>query len=217
MTHQRDHKAIYARRKARAELARTQPTFGTTVLAIPDDLTLDQWAAIGNDLRSAINSTPWWVGDWLVYAQQRFETDEAGNAVSSGVAEVNRRLADLGFEHAQTLRCLRVAAKFPPAARREELSWAHHDEVSALDSSTANHLLNEAVECGWSTAQLRDQVRRHKALNPAQEALPGHSRPVRFSVRFTPPEDPQVLVRLEERLNAVLAELGIDGQVKLAS
>jgi hypothetical protein len=194
-----------------------EPIYGTTVLAIPNDVTIDQWADIGTTLRSAINSTPWWIGDWLIYAHQHFETDPDGNATSTGAAAVRRRLADLGFEHDTVERCKRVAAKFPPADRREGLSWAHHLEVAALDSADAHHLLNEALEAGWSTRELREHVRRLQAIDTGgQEALPGLAKPVRMSWTLTGVEDPRVLDEVETAVNEVLKRYGIEGKVKVA-
>jgi hypothetical protein len=260
MTGQRDHRAVYARRKARAAAAGTtvhalrksdetpmtdveqaelsdeewqafaegagfetglpvqrahEPVYGTTVLAIPEGLTLDQWTEIGAHLATAVNSTPWWVGDWIIYAHTTFETDDDGNAISTGGAAVRVRLAELGFEHETIDRCRRVAAKFPPSARHETLSWAHHLEVAALEPDDAHRLLHEAATEAWSTRDLRERVRRLTAID-TQEALPGLARPVRMSLVLKGVTDAAVIDRVEARLNAVLAEFGIEGQVKVA-
>jgi hypothetical protein len=260
MTGQRDHRAVYARRKARAAAAGTtvhalrksdetpmtdveqaelsdqewqafadgagfetglpvqrahEPVYGTTVLAIPDGLTLDQWAEIGAHLRVAMDSTPWWVGDWIIYARNSYELDSDGNAVSTQEAAVRRRLAELGFEHETIDPYRRVAAKFPPSARHEDLSWTHHFVVSSLEPDDAHRLLHEAATEGWSTRDLREHVRRLTAID-TQEALPGLGRPVRMSLVLKGVTDAAVIDRVEARLNAVLVEFGIEGQVKVA-
>jgi hypothetical protein len=199
------------------DLIPAEPVYGTTVLAIPDGATIEQWADIGVALRAAVNSTPWWVGDWLIYAHQHFERDDDGNATSTGEAAVRRHLADLGFEHDTVERCKRVAAKFPPADRRERLSWAHHLEVTALDSADAHHLLNEALEAGWSTRELREHVRRLQAIDTTgQEALPGLAKPVRMSLVLKGVASPDVLDQVEAEITEVLARHGIEGKVRVA-
>jgi hypothetical protein len=198
-----------------ATMVASRCVFGATVLALPDDLTHDEWAALGVHLHTAMNSTAWWVGDWLLYGHLRFDTDEGGEIRSAGAATSRQYLAALGFEHEEIVRPRRVASVFPPGTRHERLSWSHHLEVAALDGADAHHLLNEAEENGWSTRELREHVRRHQAID-VQEALPGLAKPLRLSVKFRAPVgDRDLLERAAERFNAVLVELGLDGEVKL--
>ncbi len=243
----RDHKAIYRARKAKAAaegttvygkrkataspvhdlgsgeqtslLPAAEPIFGTTVLAIPDGTTIDEWSELGAQLRQALSSTPWWVGDWLEFARTHYETDQAGNALSTGTAAVNRYLAQLGYEPELTIRYQRVAAKFRPSSRHEDLSWNHHLEVAPLDESDAHRLLNEATVEAWSTRELREHVRRLQAIDTTgQEALPGLGKPMRLTVRFGAGVigDPAVLEQAATRIGQVLEELGLDGEVKVA-
>lgn len=194
-----------------------EPTFGTTVLALPDNLTIDQWADIGAQLATALTSTPWWVGDWLIYAHTHYETDDDGNAITTTGAAVRRHLAELGYEHETIDRYRRVAALFPPNARHEDLSWAHHSEVAGLDATDAHQLLNEASVEHWSTRELRERVRRLRAVEAsAVDTLPGLAKPVRMSLVLTGVTDAGVIDRVEKRLNAVLSEFGIEGKVKVA-
>jgi hypothetical protein len=180
---------------------------GTTVLALPETLTFDEWAELGLQLRAALNSTAWWVGDWLVYAHERWTTPEDRGAVY-------QRLADLGFDGETVERYRRVCALFPPTLRHEALSWSHHAVVAALDLEEACELLITAHDQGWSCRRLREAVRATRAIDvPSTEV----SQPVRgIAVHFKGSEVPPVVAeRLARAIEKALAQVGVAGDVKV--
>jgi hypothetical protein len=124
-----------------------EPVYGTTVLAIPDGLTLDQWTEIGDQLSNSLNAVQWWVGDWMIYGYWHFEVDADGNRISAGVAAVNTTLATVGLDVPTVRRCWNAAAAFRPADRRQDGSFDLHsasaatdDPVASLDHAIANDL-----------------------------------------------------------------------------
>jgi hypothetical protein len=124
-----------------------EPTFGTTVLAIPAGLTLDQWADIGTHLSDSLDAVQWWVGDWMIYGYWHFEVDADDNRISDGVAAVNTTLATVGLDVPMARRCWNAAAAFRPADRRHDGSFDLHsasastdDPVASLDHAITNDL-----------------------------------------------------------------------------
>jgi hypothetical protein len=184
-----------------------EPVFGTTVLALPDELTVEAWAELGTQLRTAHNSTAWWLGDWLVYAGTKYQDDPEQRA------SVNRHLAELGFEHETIDRYRRVCALFPPTLRHEALSWSHHAEVASLDLEEACDLLIAAKEDGWSCRRLREKVRATRAIEAPSTEVPA----VRgIAVSFKSSEVPPVVAeRLARSIEKALREAKVDGDVKV--
>jgi hypothetical protein len=110
-------------------------------------ISIDDWLAIGNELLSVSDASAWWLGDWLVYGEQRFP-ERYRVAISS---------TNLSYK---TLRNYAwVARRFPVARRRDALGLAHHAEVAALPEEDQDRWLDRAVAEGWSVAELRRRLR----------------------------------------------------------
>ncbi|MEV7024148.1 LmbU family transcriptional regulator [Kitasatospora sp. NPDC093558] len=146
---------------------RTRPQ--RTCLHLPHDLPLGDWLRVGRQLLAVLDSSAWWAGDWLVFGSasypQRYRT-----AIESTALDY------------QTLRNYAwVARKFAPSRRRPELSFQHHQEVAALPPEQQDRWLDQAVEHGWSKAELRRRLRagRAGAAAPAE-------RPARLSLEVAP-------------------------------
>ncbi|KKK78867.1 hypothetical protein LCGC14_2839210, partial [marine sediment metagenome] len=41
-------------------------------LNLPSGVSFDEWMKVGRTLSDMANSTPWWVGDWLLAGEQKF-------------------------------------------------------------------------------------------------------------------------------------------------
>jgi hypothetical protein len=191
----------------RGDVGLAEPEFGTTVLALPADMSLDEWAELGGRLGSALTSTAWWVGDWLVYAWQRWPESQDRAAVLT-------RLADLGFEHDTIDRYRRVCALFPPTLRHENLSWSHHDVVASLDLEEACDLLIAAADSGWSVRALREKVRATRVIEAPSTEVPAAVRGI--AVSFKSSEVPPVVAeRLARSIEKALRDAKVDGDVKV--
>jgi hypothetical protein len=125
---------------------------------------LNSWESIGRQIISVVDSSTWWIADWLVYGEDKFK-DRYLEAIEK---------TSLNY---QTLRNYAwVARRFNHSRRRDKLSFGHHSELAALDPPEQDYWLRKAEEYGWSRNELRRQVRTslRERNNPAVE--PGSNR-----------------------------------------
>jgi hypothetical protein len=140
-------------------------------LEIEPNLSFDAWQRAGGQLAGVVDSSCWWLGDWLVYGK-----DHYAERYQLGI-----KTAGLKY---QTLRNYAwVSRRFDIRRRRSALTFQHHAEVASLTFEQQERWLNEAERHGWSTKQLRHAVKADDAAGavkpgrldaPRQLALPGH-------------------------------------------
>lgn len=122
-------------------------------LDMPPDLTFEAWRHIGRSLNTITSSSGWWLGDWLVYGQNRFP----------GRYRVVLEETSLDY---QTLRNYAwVARRFPACRRRDGLSLQHHAEIAALPEAEQDRWLERAEREKWSTRRLRKELRQARKLS----------------------------------------------------
>jgi hypothetical protein len=108
---------------------------------------LSSWEDIGRRVTSVVNSSTWWIADWLVYGESMF-----GDRYLEAIEKTSLRY--------QTLRNYAwVARRFDHSRRRDALSFGHHSEVAVLEIPEQDYWLRKAEELSWSRNQLRKQVR----------------------------------------------------------
>lgn len=108
---------------------------------------LSSWEDIGRRVTSVVDSSTWWIADWLVYGESMF-----GDRYLEAIEKTSLRY--------QTLRNYAwVARRFDHSRRRDALSFGHHSEVAALEIPEQDYWLRKAEELSWSRNQLRKQVR----------------------------------------------------------
>ncbi|WP_208881972.1 LmbU family transcriptional regulator [Streptomyces armeniacus] len=116
-------------------------------LQMPAELTFEDWQRAGLQISGLINSSVWWLGDWLVYGKDHF-----ADRYQRGV-----RAAGLQY---QTLRNYAwVSRRFELHRRRPQLSFQHHAEVASLPVPEQEWWLDRAEQQNWSTKQLRNSIR----------------------------------------------------------
>jgi hypothetical protein len=116
-------------------------------LRIPRGLSFDDWERAGRHLSGIVNSSSWWLGDWLVYGKDHY-TDRYERGI---------RAAGLQY---QTLRNYAwVARRFELHRRREMLSFQHHAELASLPLEEQEKWLDSAERERWTTKQLRNAIR----------------------------------------------------------
>ncbi|MFD8546313.1 LmbU family transcriptional regulator [Streptomyces sp. NPDC059649] len=116
-------------------------------LQLPTGLTYENWERAGRQLSGIVNSSSWWLGDWLVYGKDHYED------------RYERAAHALGLRY-QTLRNYAwVSRRFSMHRRRGELSFQHHAEVASLPVEEQEHWLDKAEQNEWSTKQLRNSMR----------------------------------------------------------
>jgi hypothetical protein len=117
-------------------------------LQIPAGLTFDDWERAGRQLSGILDSSSWWLGDWLVFGKDHY-TDLYQRGI---------RAAGLQY---QTLRNYAwVARRFELHRRRPTLSFQHHAELASLPVDEQDAWLDRVERQRWTTKQLRNAMRR---------------------------------------------------------
>ena len=141
----------------------TQVRMSGTGLQIPDALNYDDWAKAGRQLSGIVDSSAWWLGDWLVFGKAKY-----GERYQLAIQSAGLRY--------QTLRNYAwVARRFDQARRRPKLTFKHHAEVASLPVEEQDRLLDKAEVELWSTKQLRAAIQGgrdgDKPEQPGQERV----------------------------------------------
>lgn len=131
-----------------------------TSLLLREDLTIEEWKRIGVQLDRTMDSSTWWLGDWLVYGRSRFP-------------ERYRKVIEVTAFDYQTLRNYAwVANRVAPLRRRPALSFQHHAEVAALDPAMQEEWLALAERNRWSRNRLRSELRAVlRSVKPAADGM----------------------------------------------
>ncbi|MFC9678288.1 LmbU family transcriptional regulator [Streptomyces sp. NPDC056948] len=122
-----------------------------TSLTFPRAVPLEAWISIGVEIFSITDASSWWLGDWLIYGQNRYP-------------DRYKRAIEASSLHYKTLRNYAwVARKFDVSRRRDTLSMQHHAEVAALTEEEQELWLDHAEQGGWSVTELRRNIKESKA------------------------------------------------------
>ncbi|MEU6551300.1 LmbU family transcriptional regulator [Streptomyces sp. NPDC046915] len=122
-----------------------------TSLSFPRAVPLEAWISVGVEIFSVADASSWWLGDWLIYGQNRYP-------------DRYKRAIEASSLHYKTLRNYAwVARKFDVSRRRDTLSMQHHAEVAALSEEEQELWLDRAEQEGWSVTELRRNVKEDKA------------------------------------------------------
>jgi hypothetical protein len=131
-------------------------------LHMPAGLSFEDWAQAGRQLSSIVDSSAWWLGDWLVFGKTNY----------SDCYQLAIQRAGLRY---QTLRNYAwVARRFPIGRRRAKLTFQHHAEIASLPIDEQDRLLDQAEREMWTTKQLRIAIRqgRGEEMTELQVVLP---------------------------------------------
>ncbi|MFE9931032.1 LmbU family transcriptional regulator [Streptomyces sp. NPDC005533] len=135
-------------RRAMGEDPRGGQVLTTKVgLQMPAGMSFDDWEKAGRQLSGIVDSSSWWLGDWLVYGKDHY-TDRYQRGI---------RAAGLQY---QTLRNYAwVSRRFDFSRRRGALSFQHHAELASLPHDEQEAWLDRAEQRKWTTKQLRSAIR----------------------------------------------------------
>jgi hypothetical protein len=101
----------------------------------------------GHRLGLVTRSCQWWLGDWIRYGNGRW-------------GEKYKEAAKVTGYDVQSLRNFAyVAGAIDVSRRRDDLTWSHHAEVSALDPQEQIQWLDLAATQRMSVADLRIELR----------------------------------------------------------
>lgn len=140
-----------------------------TALSLPENLPLDGWKQIGEQIHIISDASAWWIGDWLRFGRDKYPD------------RYKRAIGETSLEY-QTLRNYAwVAGRFHASRRREGLSFQHHLEVAALPEEQQDLWLERAEQSGWSRNDLRAQLRCFRDDGTAVQPLPMSAVQLRVS------------------------------------
>lgn len=134
-------------RPAGASPRRGQVLTTRTSLQMPELMAYDEWERAGRQLADVLDSSSWWLGDWLVYGKDHY------------IDRYQRGIRAVGLSY-QTLRNYAwVARRFPCPRRRAGLSFQHHAELASMPAEEQDRWLERAEQQQWTTKQLRGALR----------------------------------------------------------
>ncbi|MFE1248745.1 LmbU family transcriptional regulator [Streptomyces sp. NPDC058735] len=130
-------------------------------MVFPQNLSERSWEQIGTSLRELVNSSAWWLADWLIYGESTY-----------GWRRYKEAIERTGLDY-QTLRNYAwVARRFEHHRRRDGLSFAHHAEVARLSPPEQDYWLRKAEQQKWSRNALRRTVRASLAAQSDKAEIP---------------------------------------------
>lgn len=130
-----------------------------TSFSLPPDTPIHEWSRIGHQINALSESSSWWLGDWLIYGQDKYP-----NLYKKAIEETS-----LDY---QTLRNYAwVARQFAVHRRRATVSFQHHAELAALAPAEQDQWLERAERFGWSRNELRNRVRASRRLGSGADDI----------------------------------------------
>lgn len=112
----------------------------------PSAISFDQWTQDGEALRLVLDASKFAIGDWINYGIAKWGS-KYDQAIHSGFGNYNK-LTKYAW----------VAGKVPRLNRRPVLTWTHHHHVASLRVDCQVEWLEAAIDKGWDTEDLRDEL-----------------------------------------------------------
>ena len=120
-------------------------TITETSLQLPEGLPLERWVSIGETLANMDRSVGWWLGDWAIYGEGRYE-------------EWSQVVDSLGLDRDTAQKYIYVASNVRIRIRIPNLSFSHHRLVAPLSESEQHKWLARAVKHDWKWGELRRRL-----------------------------------------------------------
>ena len=124
---------------------------------INKSVSYSQWEQLGEMFHTLHRNINWWIGDWLLFGEDKFPDRYSQATHLTGRSDVTLR------------NCAWVASVYPPEERKYDLSFTHYLEVAGgKNIADRNWLLAKAEQEDMSALALRafraDEVRQKPAL-----------------------------------------------------
>lgn len=153
-----DNSGEPAQRDAVLSFVGTQAKVQKSGMIFPENLSERAWEQIGSSLRELVNSSVWWLADWVNYGESTY-----------GWRRYKEAIERTGLDY-QTLRNYAwVGRRFEHHRRRDGLSFAHHAEVARLSPPEQDYWLRKAEQQKWSRNELRRTVRASLAAQSGED------------------------------------------------
>ena len=128
--------------------------FQKNKLLLNDDITIDEWRELGQQLKQVEGSVQFWIGDWARFGDKKGFT---GKYTDSKVYD---ELEDITGLERQTIKEFKWVAEKTSSARADDLTFRHHREVAKLPPEKQIEFLSKASEEKLSSRELRDLIKK---------------------------------------------------------
>lgn len=128
--------------------------FTTRGIVLADNLSYDDWLAVGQVLQYLGKHIQFAIGDWINYGERKW-----GEKYTQAIEAT-------GWERHTLINYAAVARRIPTSLRKDNLSFSHHSAVAYLDIDDRDALLDEAQECELSVREIQQNVRALNTSNP---------------------------------------------------
>ena len=119
--------------------------------------TYEEWVACGEYLHMIEKHVHFWIGDWLIYRDQRWgETYTEAQQLT-------------GLKYGTLKNNKYVSSRIELSRRRDNLPFAYHQEVAPLETHQQELLLDKAEEEGLTLQQLR--MEKHRLAHEAKRTI----------------------------------------------
>jgi hypothetical protein len=137
--------------------------FGERGLSLSEDMTADEWRQVGSALYQADTKLQWAVGDWWAFGERRY-------------GEGREIAEEIGFKYSYLANCAWVARRFEISRRRENLTFAVHQDVAAFSAPEADEILDDVEQSGLTSRALRKIIRKRDPDPEAEAEIPYRRR-----------------------------------------
>jgi len=110
---------------------------------MPDNLTFEQWAMVGQKIGEINKQISWWVGDWINYGEHKY-----GEKYSQAM-----EATELDYGHLRNVAS--VARHFAPENRNQDLSFSHHALLTNIEIAEAKQIMNQTADKKLSVRELK--------------------------------------------------------------
>jgi HTH domain found in ParB protein len=119
--------------------------------SLPEDLSYEQWAALGDRIRRAANAVLWTWGEWWLYGEHHYG-DAAYQAAPTGYRSETLRKAAW------------VCSRIPREERDDRLPFGHFSALARLEDSVARATFRDrAIAEDWTVRETERAVSQAKS------------------------------------------------------
>jgi hypothetical protein len=131
------------------ELSKSGANFSALGLTLPEELPVENWVHLGQQLNRSNQLVNWWMGDWAAYGQRKYGRLKE-------FAEAN------GIDYGYLRDMVWVSESVELSPRRDNLEWTFYRDIASLPPKDQTKWINRIVENKLTRSQLRTQIRQSK-------------------------------------------------------
>jgi hypothetical protein len=149
------------------ELQAKGAKFTPLELQLPENLPLEDWAAVGRQLCRADAVMKWWLGDWAAFGLRKY-----GQLKEFATAN--------NLNYGSLRNAAYVSQAVPMSRRRDNVEWSKHAEIAPLPAREQTKWLVKIETEQLPTAELRRQIR---AAGGDHDALKSDGPVLKFATK----------------------------------